>query len=258
MRVLFFDTETNGLPQNRHAPPSMTQAWPHIVQIAWELWDLSEEGLKGPERKANLLIAPRRDMKWNDEAARIHGITPRLIKECGVSIDVGLRWFMEDVRTAQYIVCHNLAFDRNVVLAESHRLGIDPADWWPAHPDATICTMLGTKAFCAIPSPRGTPADPYKWPRLQELWEHLGRPGGEEPTWHSFQTERVQVSVPVERKWHDAADDVACLVACFKELRRRGKLPVRAVTPPRVPLVVSPQAAQASTRSQAPSRRCIQ
>jgi len=40
MRVLFLDTETNGLPQNRYAPYTMIGVWPSLCQIAWQVWDM--------------------------------------------------------------------------------------------------------------------------------------------------------------------------------------------------------------------------
>ena len=209
MRILFFDTETNGLPLNRYAPPHMVTAWPHVLQLAWELWDI---GAGVCETRGNVLITPRHDMKWSEEAAKIHGISPKMLRELGVPIDVALRWFVADMARADYAVAHNLAFDRAVIHAESHRLGIDPTAWWPT--TGEWCSMLGMKDWCAIPSSRGTTNDPYKWPRLAEVWARLW-PDRAAPT-----------------DLHDAAGDVRCLSACVREGLRRGIIVLRPVTPP--------------------------
>ncbi|MDD3458583.1 MAG: hypothetical protein PHO74_03830 [Weeksellaceae bacterium] len=36
---LIYDTETTGLPKNFNAPPTDTDNWPRMVQIAWQLHD---------------------------------------------------------------------------------------------------------------------------------------------------------------------------------------------------------------------------
>jgi DNA polymerase III subunit epsilon len=214
MRILFFDTETNGLPANRYAPPHMVAAWPYILQLAWEVWDFSKgTGAAGAicEQRGNVLVAPRHDMKWDEGAAKIHGISYKNVRDLGVPMNVALRWFMSDAAGADYIVAHNLAFDRAVIQAESHRLGVDPANWWPA---GECCSMLETVAYCAIPAKVQKPGgDPYKWPRLAELWT------------------RLWPHTPPPTDLHDAAADVRCLVTCFRELLSRGVVTLRPVTP---------------------------
>ncbi|MCX5719262.1 MAG: hypothetical protein NT055_04725 [Nitrospirae bacterium] len=38
-KYLVFDTETTGLPINKHAPPDDFKNWPYVLQIAWLLFD---------------------------------------------------------------------------------------------------------------------------------------------------------------------------------------------------------------------------
>jgi DNA polymerase III subunit epsilon len=35
--ILFYDTETTGLPLDWKSPSSNTDNWPHMVQLAWQL-----------------------------------------------------------------------------------------------------------------------------------------------------------------------------------------------------------------------------
>jgi hypothetical protein len=65
--------------------------------------------------------------------------------------------------------------------------------------------MLETVAFCKIPSTSkfATAKDPYKWPKLAEVWQTLY------PT------------SPVPANLHNARNDVALLVSCFRELVQR-------------------------------------
>jgi hypothetical protein len=37
--LLFFDTETTGLPKYWKAPVTDTENWPRMVQLAWLLYD---------------------------------------------------------------------------------------------------------------------------------------------------------------------------------------------------------------------------
>ena len=43
MKVLVFDTETTGLPTERNASITNMEAWPHIVQLSYILYDVDEK-----------------------------------------------------------------------------------------------------------------------------------------------------------------------------------------------------------------------
>ena len=200
MRILFLDTETNGLPKNRYAPFTMTAAWPTLVQVAWEVWEFSDTQSYVKLQQASFLIQP--EGEWSEEAAAIHGIT-QAQAEAGVSSRHALRILAEDAAECQMVVAHNLAFDKPVLLAATLRANLNPR-WWPLH---ELCTMKATKEICKIPSTSKWAAeDPYKWPRLSELWTTL---------WPTR---------PVPTNLHNAAEDVAVLVTCFQELLRRNLL----------------------------------
>jgi len=45
MKILFFDTETTGLPKNWKAPVEQLDNWPRLVQIAWQVYSSTTRNL---------------------------------------------------------------------------------------------------------------------------------------------------------------------------------------------------------------------
>ena len=201
MRILFLDTETNGLPKNRYAPYTYPGAWPSIVQIAWQVWDFERDEIPVQLQSASFLIKPEKDTVWDKDSEAIHKIT-RDEAEGGMDPKQVLAFLIADAKSSDIAIIHNLAFDKPVVWAFSHRFGVDPAQWWPKR---DLCSMLETVNVCKIPSTSkfATEKDPYKWPRLEELYKTL------------FPTR------PPLTDLHDARRDVDCLVTCVEELQRR-------------------------------------
>jgi DNA polymerase III epsilon subunit-like protein len=187
---LFFDTETTGLPKSWKAPVSDLGNWPHIVQIAWALFDGSGTQIAFQDHiiKPEGFIIPK-------SATAIHGIsTEKALKE-GRPIAEVLKEFSEAVRRAVCLVAHNMDFDEKMVRAELLRQEIpDVLESVPVH--QKICTMKSSAKYCKIPGPYGD-----KWPKLSELHIKL-------------------FGVDFEDQ-HNAASDVLCCAKCFFELRRR-------------------------------------
>lgn len=193
-RILFIDTETDGLPMEyagdgQHNPDE----WPHIVQIAWLLADDEGHTLSSDSRiiKPEGFIIP-------DEVAAIHGITTERALQEGQPRKKVMRKVQDLLGRAYFIVAHNLVFDANVVAAEMSRCGI--------HTNILLydafCTMVGTTDLCKLPFPDGTASNgQYKWPKLTELHEFLF---GESFTGA-----------------HDALTDVKATARCFWELYKR-------------------------------------
>jgi DNA polymerase III epsilon subunit-like protein len=158
-------------------------------------------------------------MKWSKEAAAIHRITEESLVHQGVDIQTVMSWFANDCKNADYIIAHNLQFDKTVILSEAMRLHEadaafpEPEKWWRPTKDQEICTMKISTPLCAILAKKSTPEDPYKWPTLTELFRWLF-PKTAEPT-----------------NLHDASADVECLVRCVRELLQRRLL----VLEPRFP-----------------------
>jgi DNA polymerase III subunit epsilon len=187
---LFFDTETTGLPKSWKAPVSDLGNWPHVVQIAWALFDESGTQIAFHDHiiKPEGFVIP-------GSATAIHGIsTERALKE-GQLIKEVLKGFSETVRGATCLVAHNMDFDEKMVRAEFLRQEMpDVFQSVPVH--QKICTMKSSTGYCKIPGPYGN-----KWPKLSELHIKL-------------------FEVDFEDQ-HNAASDVLCCAKCFFELKRR-------------------------------------
>ena len=69
---LFFDTETNGLPQDWSAPVTDVANWPRLVQIAWVYCNAEGEKVGSHE----YIIKPE-GFVISRQAANVHGITTK-------------------------------------------------------------------------------------------------------------------------------------------------------------------------------------
>ena len=184
---LFFDTETTGLPKSWKAPITDLGNWPHIVQIAWALFD--DQGTQ--IAFCDHIIRPQ-GFTIPESATAIHGISNEKALKNGRPVAEVLKEFSGAVREAACLVAHNLDFDEKMVRVELLRQGM------PEELSAMrkICTMKGSTEYCKIPGPYGN-----KWPKLSELHIRL------------FETDFEDQ--------HNAASDVLCCAKCFFELRRR-------------------------------------
>jgi len=166
MKVFFFDTETTGLPKDRYvAADYMIHNWPDIVSISWMVFVD-----KQMTKKETFLIQPD---GWtiSEEVSKIHGITHEYAKKEGGSLRNALEIFKKDLESCDVIVAHNIEFDRNVLLnAYKWRLHMD-ISFWPY--EIEFCTATHSKADLKLPSRQKVVnlCDPYKIPRLDELYE---------------------------------------------------------------------------------------
>lgn len=212
MRVLVFDTETNGLPKQYKVPYTDLENWPVILQIAWTILDL-------PTKKyissSNYLVKPAGEIVWDESAERIHKISQSKIQTSGRPFSEILQKWKNDITQVDAIVAHNLQFDKNVFFAECMRSRLDPTTLWCPN---EICSMLSTIHVCKLKSTYATSENSYKWPKLIELYQYLF-PDREDPL-----------------NLHDAAGDVRCLCECVLELHRRGLFATFQTTDRRVDL----------------------
>ncbi|WP_210487285.1 3'-5' exonuclease [Rufibacter aurantiacus] len=186
--ILFFDTETAGLPKNWKAPVSDTANWPRMVQLAWLVFTPQGQQVSG----GNYLIRPN-GFTIPAEASKIHRITTERALTEGTALQEVLTQFAVELSTCTHVVAHNINFDKNIVGAEFVRAGINHPLFQRQH----ICTMQTTTDYCAIKNKWG-----YKWPTLSELHYKLFSEYFEEA--------------------HDGFVDVSATAKCFWELQRKG------------------------------------
>lgn len=156
---LIFDTETTGMPTSWSAPITDSQAWPRMVQLAYQLCDDKGNVLK----EVNHIVYPD-GYSIPIASTRIHGISTKKAIEEGAPLNYVLFEFLEDLDKATHVIAHNADFDTRIVDSELVRLNKEPI----LTEMSCICTMKGSVEVCKIPSRRG-----YKWPKLEELHQYL-------------------------------------------------------------------------------------
>ncbi len=196
-KVLVYDTETTGLPKDYKAPHTDVDNWPRLVQLSFQLLSIqTPESEPQLIRELDFIIKPD-GFEIPKESSNIHGITQEIANEKGVTIKRALKYFVESLQECDYVVAHNVEFDRKIVGAEFVRMGIKPN----CSSRESICTKeLGTD-LCKIPNPYSWGGQ-YKWPSLQELHKHLFGVGFEDA--------------------HNSKVDVEATVKCFFEMVKTG------------------------------------
>ena len=172
MKVLVFDTETTGLPLDFNAPLTDSAKWPHIIQLAFIIFDTTtKEILEYSDR----IIRLDESVYVSPESIAIHQITPSLSQTDGIPIQEALQHFSESIRDVDIIVGHNIIFDKRMLMVELNRNKM-PNCFYRKNGLAIIdyCTMKKGVELCAIKITNKTTGKPYnKWPTLTELHTHL-------------------------------------------------------------------------------------
>jgi DNA polymerase-3 subunit alpha len=196
---LIFDTETTGLPRNYNAPPSDSDNWPRMVQIAWQLHDAGGKLIAHD----SIIIRPE-GYSIPFKAVEIHGISTERAQNEGKDLKEVLHEFHSVLEKAHYICGHNIDFDVNILAAEFLRCGLENV--------VSGRKVIDTKSdettnFCALPGGKG---GKFKWPNLTELYTKL------------FGTKFEEA--------HNAAFDVQATSRVFFEILKRGIIRVKEVT----------------------------
>ena len=175
MKVLAFDTETTGLPENYNASVTDSSKWPYIIQLSFIVFDTEEKEILDYSdriiRLASTITIP-------PESTAIHQITRERSEREGISINEALAEFSEAVKLVDVIVAHNLSFDKKMLLVELNRQKMPNCFIRPNGNGNGVwvkeyCTMQNTIDICKMPNPNKKYAEQYKWPRLNELHKHL-------------------------------------------------------------------------------------
>lgn len=169
--ILFFDTETNGLPLWNQ--PSEHPNQPHITQLAAELFDADSGRTLA---FMDLMISPE-EWKIPAELEQLTGITNALAARFGHSISNALNTFITMWSEADLRVAHNESFDQRMVRIEALReFGNDHGfheDWKNG---AAFCTQTNsTKILNLPPSARmvAVGRTHAKSPNLGEAYEYF-------------------------------------------------------------------------------------
>lgn len=191
MNILFFDTETTGVPLNYKAPVTDLKNWPRLVQLGYITYET--DGIEVFKSFENEHVVRPDGFEISEEVSKIHGVTQEKALTSGEELQQVLYNFRGLIEWSDIIVGHNLNFDLNVVGAEYLRLmQTNPFDG-----KKIFDTMLSSTNLCKLPGTRG-----YKWPKLSELYSYL------------FHEPLAQT--------HTALDDIQNTAKCYFEMRRLG------------------------------------
>ena len=170
MKVLFVDTETTSLPDNRLAADHPGQPW--LVQIAALLRD-------GDRELCRLSAVVKSPVESHPKALAAHGYTKEMTDRWGIDPGPLLGALQAMVAQADMIVAHNLKFDSNV-LRIAYMRWLEYVPMWltsACETPACLCTMDACRPYCKLPA---TPAmqatgrgDQFKPPRLEEALKIL-------------------------------------------------------------------------------------
>ena len=190
--VLFFDTETTGIPDRAAKWDVDFESYPHVVQLAWKLGDKEESHIIRPDGWA----VP-------DEAAAVHGITTERAQQEGEPFVTVIDRFLAFCRRAVLLCGHNIHFDTSILKANILReLGheyFDAEDVDGAlYKGKRIDTMRPTMKWVDARTQDGR----LKFPRLEELFSRC-YPGETFPA-------------------HDALADTRAVARCLPRLLEEG------------------------------------
>ena len=190
---LIFDTETTGLPKRWDAPLNDLDNWPRCVQVAWQIHDNKGELVS----QKSFLIKPD-GFSIPYESEKVHGISTALADKQGASLQQVLDEFYNAVVKSEFLVGHNISFDRNILGAEFLRLGLNDV---LAEKKLIDTCNDETANLCKIKGGRG---GKFKFPTLSELYIFVFKENFDEA--------------------HNAAADVEATSRVFLELLRLNKL----------------------------------
>ena len=190
--VLFFDTETTGIPDRAHKWDVDFMEYPHVVQMAWIYGCKVENHIIRPEG-------------WEipQETVDVHGITTEYALEHGEPFASVVDMFIQDCHDAGLICGHNIHFDTGIVkaniLRELGREYYDANDVETAlYKGKRIDTMRPTMKWVDARMANGR----LKFPNLSELYSRCF-PGETFPA-------------------HDAIEDVKAVARCLPVILELG------------------------------------
>jgi len=186
--LLFLDTETSGLPKKWNRKYTDSDNWPHVLQLAWIIFDEEMHEIK---RSNKYIYEPL--ISISPAAEQIHGLTPPFLRQHGEKKKEVLRKLSHAIKKYQpQIVGHFLSFDLQVLCAEFYRCQLPI----PFQGLTYFCTLLHSKQYVRNPHMVHLP--------LALLYEAL----------FSKTPENI----------HDAEKDASITASCFFEMKRRGEL----------------------------------
>ncbi len=181
---IVLDSETSGIPKSWDAPVSHSASWPHIIQLAWIVFDL-----KGNALKRECYYLKFTGVEIEEQSLKVHGITAGTLEKNGASKRGVLKRLFKDLdRYQALLISHFVEFDIKLLAVENERLDLR-------------FNLAGVPAFCTMINAQALTRNPARtYPSLGTLY-------------HTYFDE------PLEEQ-HDARQDAAATARCFFEMVR--------------------------------------
>lgn len=171
MKILVFDTEATGLPIERNASITEVEKWPYIIQLSYILFDTDKNQIiqtKDSIVKLPNLVYP------SERSVELHGITKEISNKDGSDIKSILNDFNKILNNSDYIVGHNLSFDKRLIMVECKRNKMKQNFTINGVKKMEFCTMKNSVNLCKIESISKINGEKYlKYPSQSELHNHL-------------------------------------------------------------------------------------
>ena len=247
-RILLFDTETNGLPSNRSAPPSEFRSYPAILQLSWTIieWDSIAKRVTTVEhRDFAPPLAP--EIVWDVGAERIHKIRESDARSGdGTTVSSMLIALTQALQSVDCIVAHNLPFDKIVVQAAGFReklpqvwptngTGLHPTNGIGLHP--TNGTGFDPTNGTGLHPTEGTGFDPTEGTKIElctmsHMRDIMKLPASAKQLQYNHLSQYKYPRLGELYNWlfnsefiggeHSSRADVTCLEECLTEMLFRG------------------------------------
>lgn len=141
---LVIDTETSSLPKNWDAPYSEEKNWPHVLQIAWLVFDEDGKFVK----QENYFLKPG-NFKITKASTKVHKITTAFLTENGTERLEVFEKLNHDVNIFKpLIIAHFIELDFKMVGAELYRLALPN----PITQQSLFCTLKASAKYVKNPS----------------------------------------------------------------------------------------------------------
>lgn len=185
---MFIDCEANGLPISFAKDYSVKNNWPRLLQLSWLICDSEYPHSLSVLKRECRSIKPK-NFELDIDGEMIHGLSLEILNLIGEDLRSVLDLFLRDLKSVDYVVCHNYEFDKNVILNEFINYGINPDIFLSKK---SLCTMIQSTQICQLGE------SPYKFPSLAELYYCL-----------------FQENISFE---HSSIFDVTVTLKCYKKL----------------------------------------
>lgn len=179
-RVLIFDVETTGLLPSKRIT-DLTKM-PHVIQLSFVVYDLS---IMRVVKMLDIIIKVPDSVHISKKITNITGITKEQCNLYGSPIQDGLREFYYEYMTCDYVVGHNVGFDKKMIKIEILRHfpelivtcpnieKLFDKDFEKNLGIISYCTMQKGRKVCNLVRTNIRGKEYIKSPKLAELYQHL-------------------------------------------------------------------------------------